>query len=57
MRHARRSWSMRSAGFREPSFGGTVVSSGPSTSATPASHASHFGIVSASFFENFEISS
>ena len=57
MRQARRSWSIRSAGLRDPSFGGTLVSSGPRTSATPASHASHFGMFSASFFENLEISS
>ena len=41
----------------EPTFGGTCSSSGPSTSATPFSHASHFGSVSASFFENCAIES
>ncbi len=52
MCQAARAWSIRSPIFMEPMFGGVRSSSGPSTSATPASHASHFGSVSASFLEN-----
>jgi hypothetical protein len=48
---------MRSFTFIEPSGGGTCSSSGPITSATPDSQASHLGIVSASFFENCAIDS
>ncbi len=40
---ASRSVAARSFGLREPIAGGTVSSSGPSTSASSASHASHFG--------------
>ena len=47
----------RSPGFIEPTCGGTFSSSGPSTSETPASHASHFGKVSASRLENCAIES
>ena len=42
-RQASRSVAARSFGLREPIAGGTVSSSGPSTSASPPSHASHFG--------------
>ncbi len=42
----------RSRGLREPRFGGTVSSIGPSTSARPASQASHFGMTSASFLDH-----
>ena len=38
-------------------LGGTRVSSGPITSAMPASHAFHFGQASASFFDHRAISS
>ena len=41
----------------DPRCGGTLSSSGPSTSLTPFIHASHFGSVSASFFENCAIES
>ncbi len=54
---ASRSVSSRSAGFFEPMFGGTCSSSGPITSARPASHAFHFGQASASFFDQRDISS
>ena len=56
-RQARRKVSTRSAGRREPSFGGTVNSSGPSTSASPVSQASHCGMASASRLDHFTISS
>jgi hypothetical protein len=45
----------RSPGFFEPRRGGMAISMGPSTWAMPWSHASHFGSVSASFFEMREI--
>ena len=48
-------WASRSPGDIDPSLGGTWSRSGPRTSATPFSHASHFGIVSASFSENWAI--
>ena len=44
--------SSRSAGRREPMFGGTWVSSGPITSAMPSNHAFHLGQASASFFDH-----
>ena len=56
-RQASRSVSARSPGLREPMFGGTVSSSGPSTSARPASQASHLGMASASFLDHWAISS
>ena len=56
-RQARRRVSFRSAGLRDPIFGGTVSSSGPRTSARPAIQASHLGIASASFFDHLAISS
>ena len=55
--HADCALATRSPIASEPSFGGTCSSSGPRTSATPFSHASHFGSVSASFFENCAIES
>ena len=51
--HASCDWSSRSRGRREPSAGGIVVSSGPSTSASPASHASQRGYASTSRCENW----
>ncbi len=54
---ASRSVSRRSRGLREPRLGGTVSSSGPSTSASPASQASQRGMASASFFDHLETSS
>ncbi len=51
-RQASRSVPARSRGLREPMFGGTVSSIGPSTSARPATHASQRGIASASFFDH-----
>ena len=56
-RQASLSVSARSRGLREPRFGGTVSSSGPSTSASPASQASQRGIASASFFDQRDTSS
>ena len=56
-RQASRSVSVSSLGLREPRFGGTVVSSGPSTSARPSSQASHFGMTSASLRDHFATSS
>ena len=56
-RQARRSVCSRSRGLREPRFGGTVSSSGPSTSASPASHASQRGMASASLDDQRETSS
>ncbi len=56
-RQASRSVSARSRGVREPSRGGTVSSSGPSTSARPSSQASHCGMASASFFDQRATSS
>ena len=47
----------RSPGVIEPTLGGTWMSSGPKTSATPFIQASHLGKVSASFFENCAIES
>ncbi len=55
--HAVRTVSSRSPGLVDPTCGGTWIISGPSTSATPFIHASHFGSVSASFFENWAIDS
>ena len=49
--------SARSPGEWEPIVGGTRVSSGPMTSAMPASQAFHFGHASASFFDQRAISS
>ena len=56
-RQASRKVSARSVGARDPMFGGTVRSRGPSTSARPSIHASHLGIISASFLENCAICS
>ena len=56
-RQASRSVSVRSRGAREPIFGGTVSSSGPSTSARPASQASQRGMASASFTDHLATSS
>ncbi len=56
-RHTSRSWSIRSAGRREPTVGGVVISRGPSTSARPPIHASHCSIASASCLENLANSS
>ena len=56
-RQASRRVSLRSFGLREPRFGGTVSSSGPRTSASPASQASQRGMASASFFDQRETSS
>ena len=56
-RHASRAVSRMSDAFGEPTFGGVCMSSGPRMSARPSIHASHLGIVSASRFENFAISS
>ena len=47
----------RSPSLVDPTWGGTLNSSGPDTSETPFIHASHFGRVSASFFENCAIES
>jgi hypothetical protein len=55
--HTTLSWSIRSPTFRDPIFGGVSINSGAMTSAIPDSHASHFGIASASLRENLEISS
>ena len=49
--------SARSDGEWLPMLGGTRVSSGPITSAMPASQAFHFGQASASFFDHRAISS
>ena len=57
MPHADCSVASRSMGCIDPTCGGLLSSSGPRTSATPLSHASHFGMVSASFFENCAIES
>ena len=56
-RQASRIVSARSRGRRDPIVGGTVSSSGPSTSARPASQASHRGMASASFLDHLAISS
>ena len=56
-RQASRAVARRSLHLGEPSFGGVCMSSGASTSASPSIHASHLAIASASFFENFAISS
>src|SRR2546426_10730763 len=56
-RQARRTVSKMSVHLVDPSFGGVAMSNGPRMSARPSIHASHFGMASASFFENFEISS
>ena len=56
-RQASRRVSARSPGLREPMLGGTVSRSGPSTSASPPSQASHLGMASASFLENWAIDS
>jgi hypothetical protein len=56
-RQASRRVSARSRGLRDPIAGGTVSSSGPSTSASPSSQASHFGIASASFLDHLDTSS
>ena len=53
--HPVSAWARRSPGASDPSLGGTCSRSGPRTSATPLSQASHFGIVSASFLENWAI--
>ncbi len=55
--HAALALSIRSPNAIDPIFGGFCRSSGPSTSATSCSHASHCGSVSASFFENCAIES
>ena len=49
--------STRSAGLRDPTAGGTRVSNGPSTSASPASQAFHRGQASASCRDQRAISS
>ncbi len=49
--------SARSDGEWLPMLGGTRVSSGPITSAMPASQAFHLGQASASFFDHRAISS
>ena len=54
--HASCACASRSAGRREPTRGGIVDSSGPSTSASPPSHASQRSNASASGEENFAIS-
>ena len=56
-RHARRAVSSRSDHRGEPSFGGVLHRSGPSTSASPPIHASHLAMASASFVENLAIAS
>ncbi len=56
-RQASRRVSARSCGRREPRVGGTVSSSGPSTSASPASQASQRGIASASFLDHCDTDS
>ena len=56
-RQASRRVPARSRGLREPIAGGTVSSSGPSTSARPSSQASQRGMVSASFFDHLDTSS
>ena len=55
--HAARALSIRSPNAIEPIFGGFCRSSGPRTSATSWSHASHCGRASASFLENCAIES
>src|SRR5215469_13289641 len=50
-RQASFSVAARSRGLCDPIAGGTVSSRGPRTSARPASHASHFGMASASFLD------
>ena len=55
-RQARRRVSARSPGRREPSLGGTVSSSGPSTSASPSSQASQRGMASASLRDHLDTS-
>ena len=47
----------RSAGLREPTFGGISVMSGPSTLPRPSIHSSQCSTASASFAENFAICS
>ena len=56
-RQTRRSWSSRSAGRFEPTVGGVVIRSGPSTSARPPIHAVQSSIASASCLENLANSS
>ncbi len=55
--HASLAVSTRSAGRREPSAGGTRVSSGPMNSASPSSQAFQRGHASASFFDHRAIES
>ena len=49
---ASRSWSTKSCGRLEPTFGGTSVRRRPSTSPMPSSHSSHRSRASASRLEN-----
>ncbi len=50
-------WRARSAGLREPTFGGISLMSGPRTLPRPSIHASQRSMASASFAENLEICS